>query len=163
MQLFCPRTRPKTFLQYFSSEQRKFKAKHCGRNKKFIKLRKYKKNVGMHVRANLNKSEKKKKFEKGGFQAKIQLVKVLVHVSIVKQDLHNKKYVGFERFMFWVLKFWASKECTLMLRCYSICHEVFTFLLVASGHTVFWASKTNTEKLAVCSGSMKLFTLEKQS
>ena len=114
MQFFRPRTRPKTFLQYFSSEQRKFKAKHCGRNKKFIKLRKYKKNVGMHVRANLNESEKNK-FEKGDFQAKIQLVKVLVHVSIVKQDLHNKKYVGFERFMFWVLKFWASKECTLML------------------------------------------------
>jgi hypothetical protein len=27
--LFLPRTRPKTFLQYFALEQREFKAKHC--------------------------------------------------------------------------------------------------------------------------------------
>jgi hypothetical protein len=26
---FCPRTRPKTFLQCFALEQRKYKAKHC--------------------------------------------------------------------------------------------------------------------------------------
>ena len=32
--IFCPRTRPKTFLQCFALEQRKYKAKHCRNDEK---------------------------------------------------------------------------------------------------------------------------------
>ena len=76
------------------------------------------------------------------FQTKLYLLKVPLNVNILKQDLLNKK--GFLKILW--SEVWrgisidaGSGPLRYLLCCgIIICHQLFTFIQIGSGHTVTW-------------------------